>query len=222
MRRINLQSFLTGSREMGFSELKLSFGWMNQDPLSRVGKRYVELSRFLNHIGDFRSFSFYDSIHKVFFPQSTWNWSPYSYAWKETYNLNACGHSFKAAIITETPVYTSHLGQKKRRSSYVIKKSTLFFLAKYFFWLCKWSVFRVHQNAFQKEKSYFFISRCFAVSYWWKHIFAYSWYTWHLKVFFLSYVLNNNPLITYRFCEMKVTFIVRREVTKCGFVNLCS
>ena len=219
---MNLQRFLTGSREMWFSDLKLSFGWMNQDPLSLVGKGYVELSRFLNHTGDFRSFSFYDSIHKAFFPKALGIDPPTVTHGKKPIYLNSCGHSFKAATLTETPVCTSHLGQKKRRNSYVIKKSTLFFLAKYFFWLCKWSVFRVHENAFQKEKSYFFISRCFAVPCWWKHIFAYSWYTWHLPVFFLSYVLNNNPLITYRFCEIKAIFIVSREVTKCGFVNLCS
>ena len=132
---------------------------MNQDPLSLVGKGYVGLSRFLNHTGDFSSFSFYDSIHNAFFPKALGIDPPTVTHGKKPIYLNSCGHSFKAATLTETPVCTSHLGQKKRRNSYVIKKSTLFFLAKYFFWLCKWSVFRVHQNAFQKEKSYFFISR---------------------------------------------------------------
>ena len=53
----------------------------------------------------------------------------------------------------------------KKEGKYMIKKSTLFSIAKYFFWLCKWSVFRVHQNAFQREKWCFIISRCLAVSY---------------------------------------------------------
>ena len=32
-------------------------------------------------------------------------------------------------------------------------KNVLCFFSKIFFWLCKWSLFRVHQNTFQKEKS---------------------------------------------------------------------
>ena len=37
---------------------------------------------------------------------------PYSYAWKGTYILKCLANS-KAETITETPVYTSHLGQKR-------------------------------------------------------------------------------------------------------------
>ena len=33
-------------------------------------KGYVELFRFLNQIGDLRSFSIYDSIHHDFFPKT--------------------------------------------------------------------------------------------------------------------------------------------------------
>ena len=40
--------------------------------------------------------------------------------------------------------------------------------------------------------------------------------------FFLSYVLNNNPHITHRFCEIKATLTVESEVIKGGFVNLCT
>ena len=61
--------------------------------LSLVRKGYVNLFRFLNQIGDFRSFAFYDSI-QVFFSKSTWNWSSYSYAWKRTYVFKACVHYF--------------------------------------------------------------------------------------------------------------------------------
>ena len=93
----------------------------------------------------------------------------------------------------------------------------MFFLA-IFFWLCKWSIL----NAFQSEKWCFIISRCFAVSYSWRYIFVYPLYTWHLQVFFLSYVFNNNPHITHRSCEIKAALIVGREVTKGGFVNLCT
>ena len=46
--------------------------------------------------------------------------------------------------------------------------------------------------------------------------------TFILEVFFLPYVLNNNPHITYRSCEIKATLIVGREVIKVGFVNLCT
>ena len=77
--------------------------------------------------------------------------------------------------------------------------------------------FRVHQNAFQREKSFFIIFRCFAVSYSGRYNFVYPLYTQHLPVF-----LNNNPHITYRFCEIKATLIGGREVTKGGFVNLCT
>ena len=110
----------------------------------------------------------------------------------------------------------------KKEGKYMIKKNILFFLAKHLFWLCKWSVFRVHQQAVQREKLCFIICRGFAVSYSWRYIFIYPLYTWHLPVFLLSYVLNNNPHITYRFCEIKATLIVGREVTKGGFVNLCT
>ena len=83
----------------------------------------------------------------------------------------------------------------KKEGKYMIKKSTLFSIAKYFFWLCKWSVFRVHQNAFQREKWCFIISRCFPVSYsWWRYIVVYPLSTWHLPVFsslmFLTVILT--------------------------------
>ena len=42
------------------------------------------------------------------------------------------------------------------------------------------------------------------------------------KFFFLPYVLNNNPLITYKSCETKATLIVGEKVTKGGFLNLCT
>ena len=42
----------------------------------------------------------------------------------------------------------------------------------------------------------------------------------NINQFFSSDVLNNNPHITYRFCEIKTTFIVGRGVTKGGFINL--
>ena len=43
-----------------------------------------------------------------------------------------------------------------------------------------------------------------------------------LDIFFLSYVLNNNPHITCRFCKIKATLNVGRQVIKGGFVNLCT
>ena len=94
----------------------------------------------------------------------------------------------------------------------MIKKAPCFFsiFSFFFFWLCKWSIFRV-LIAFQSEKWCFIISRCFAVSY--------SW-TWNVQIFFLSYVLNNNPHITHRSCEIKFALIVRREVTRGGLINL--
>ena len=52
--------------------------------------------------------------------------------------------------------------------------------------------------------------------------FLYTFCILDIYQFFYSYVLNNNPYITYRFCEIKATLIVGREVTKGGFVNLCT
>ena len=44
--------------------------------LSLVRKGYVELFRFLNQIGDLRSFSIYDSIHHDFSPKTLETDSP--------------------------------------------------------------------------------------------------------------------------------------------------
>ena len=134
--------------------------------------------------------------------------------------LHKCLVNFKAATVTEKAVYTSHLGQKKRGGIW-LKKSMLFFSKIFFFLVMQCRVFRVHQNAFQREKWCFIISRCFAVSYSWRYIFVYPLYTWNLLVF-SSLVLKNNAHITYRFCEIKATLIVGEEVTKGEFVNLCT
>ena len=96
----------------------------------------------------------------------------------------------------------------KKEGKYMIKKYLVFFNI-FLFWLCMWSIFRV-LNAFQSKKWCFIISRCFAVSYSWTYIFVYPLYTWHLQVFLLSYVLNNNPHITHRSCEVKAALIVAR------------
>ena len=155
-----------------------------------------------------------------FFPKKTWNWPPLTVT-----------HGKGPIYLNAWPILKQKLLLKhlyilviwgKKEGKYMIKKNILFFLAKHLFWLCKWSVFRVHQQAVQREKLCFIICRCFAVSYSWRYIFVYPLYTWHLPVFVLSYVLNNNPHITYRFCEIKATLIVGREVTKGWFVNLCT
>ena len=53
-------------------------------------------------------------------------------------------------------------------------------------------------------------------------IFLYTLSILDIYKFFCSYVLNNNPHITHRSCEIKAVLIVGREVTKGGFVNLCT
>ena len=49
---MNLQSFLTGSREMWFSLLQISFAWINQDPSLRALRSNknskFEIQSFLN------------------------------------------------------------------------------------------------------------------------------------------------------------------------------
>ena len=105
----------------------------------------------------------------------------------------------------------------------MIKRTTLFSLVKYFFFDYASGVFLgLIKMLFKGKKRCFIISRCFAVSYSWRYIVVYPFYTWYLPVFSLFYVLNNNPHITYRLCQIKATLIVRREVTKGGFVNLCT
>ena len=52
----------------------------------------------------------------------------------------------KAETVAETLVYAIHFGQK-RGEVCGLKKRPCFF-SKVFFWLCKWSIFRVHQNGF--------------------------------------------------------------------------
>ena len=53
-------------------------------------------------------------------------------------------------------------------------------------------------------------------------IFLYTLCILNIFKFFSSYVFNNNPHITHRSCEIKAALIVGREVTKGGFVNLCT
>ena len=44
---MNLQSFLTGSRDMWFSLIQLSFALMNQDPITSEKKGMLNHSDFL-------------------------------------------------------------------------------------------------------------------------------------------------------------------------------
>ena len=54
----------------------------------------------------------YDSTQQDFFLKTLEMDPPYSYAWKGTYVLECLVNS-KAANVTETPAYTSHLWQKR-------------------------------------------------------------------------------------------------------------
>ena len=103
----------------------------------------------------------------------------------------------------------------------MIKKSTLFFLTICFFGYAS-GVFLGYPKMLSKGKnhvlSFVDVLLCLIR----KDIFLYTLCIFEVISFFLSYVLNISPHITYRFCEIKATLIVEKEVTKGGFVNLCT
>ena len=111
----------------------------------------------------------------------------------------------------------------KKEGKYMIKKSTLFSIAKYFFLVMQVECFQGAPKCFSKGKMMFYYFQMFSSVLFMMKIhccipFVYLTFT----SFFLSYVLNGNPHITYRFCEIKATLIVGREVIKGGFLNLCT
>ena len=126
---MNLQSFLTGSKEIWFSLLQLSFAWMNQDPIL-VRKGYVELFRILNQIGIFGHSHFMVQFSRVF-SQKHWKIDlPTVMHGKGPIYLNAWSILKQQLLLKQLCILVIWC---KKEGKYMIKKSILFFLAKFLF-----------------------------------------------------------------------------------------